>query len=107
MISNDIVLILLSVFVIILYICNNRSDTGPVYICYIIMSITYTCLCLYFPIKKLVISIESNSCIIERPICYGSFHQYYKLECKHCYCLGCLDKWMDVDDRCPYCRNPF
>lgn len=50
---------------------------------------------------RINISIQSIEC----PICYDSFHRYYKLKCNHCYCLDCLDKWMDFEDVCPYCRN--
>ena len=42
---------------------------------------------------------------IECPICYEESYSYYELKCKHCYCIDCLNKWMDVNNRCPYCRN--
>jgi hypothetical protein len=51
------------------------------------------------------VQVRINMQPIECPICYESFHVYYKLKCQHCYCENCLDQWMDVNDKCPYCRN--
>lgn len=48
-------------------------------------------------------SLSTNNCII----CMDTVKNPIMLECTHLFCGGCIMKWMDKNNNCPYCRNPI
>jgi len=48
-------------------------------------------------------SLSSNNCII----CMDNVKHPILLECTHLFCGGCIMKWIDKNNNCPYCRAPI
>lgn len=46
-------------------------------------------------------SISTNNCII----CMDTVKNPIMLECTHLFCGGCIMKWIDKNNSCPYCRS--
>ena len=41
------------------------------------------------------------------PICLDTFKQPYSIGCSHLFCKNCINKWLEVKNTCPVCRNDF
>ena len=52
---------------------------------------------------KIEITPDDN---IECPICYTKItDEYLTTPCSHSFCVGCIIKWYETNNICPYCRN--
>jgi len=54
-------------------------------------------------LTKRIKSLSTNNCII----CMDTVKNPIMLECTHLFCGGCIMKWIDKNNNCPYCRNPI
>lgn len=39
------------------------------------------------------------------PVCLKKVEDYIKTKCNHFFCKICLDKWLDIKNTCPMCRE--
>lgn len=42
---------------------------------------------------------------MECTICFNIIIDEKKLECRHSFCIECIDKWFQQHDTCPLCRQ--
>jgi hypothetical protein len=49
-------------------------------------------------------SIDPN---LKCSICYNLFNDPYSTQCEHIYCLVCINRCLQSDNRCSLCRRPI
>ena len=42
---------------------------------------------------------------IECPICSENIKKYVETPCRHLFCKSCIEKWMNINNICPFCRS--
>lgn len=90
------------------YITNNSlfDIVFSVYVIYTFSSFYWLVIMCRDILKKKLYKLISLSIDIECSICYEEItNNASKLDCGHIYHKECIDKWLQVNSTCPYCRH--